>query len=183
MKTLLISFRFLLALTLLTGIAYPLLVTVAGDLFFSKQAKGTLLSRGNEVVGSELIAQGFSRPEYFWPRPSAIKYDSASSGASNLSPSSLDLIKAVKEREAQGLVADMRFTSASGLDPHISVEAAKAQINRIITARNLGPAEKTRLNELLGQSLEPRQLGILGEERINVLRLNLSLDEAFKGVK
>ncbi len=181
MKSLLTNLRVFLVLTLLTGVIYPLVVTAIGHLFFLEKAQGSLVRKGNETVGSELLAQGFSNPKYFWPRPSANKYDGLSSGATNQSISSTEWIKTVKEREAQGLVSEMRFASASGLDPDISLEAAQAQIQRISTARELNSNDKARLEILVHNSLQLRQAGIFGEERINVLKLNLALDEAIKG--
>lgn len=180
MKTFLTSFRVILVTTLLTGALYPAIVTVLGQALFSHKAKGSLIQSGDSTVGSELIAQAFGRPEYFWPRPSAVKYDAASSGASNLGLTSSDLQKSIKEREQNGMVLDLRFSSGSGLDPHISPEAANAQLERIGQARKLNITQTEQLVELIAQHVEGRQFGVLGEPRVNVLKLNIALDRALK---
>lgn len=173
MKDLKISLKVLAVLTVLTGVLYPALVTFAGRIAFTNRAGGSLIGQNGGVVGSALLAQEFSKPGHFWARPSAVKYDGASSGASNLSLTSAALVKAVKEREAQGAVLDLRYASASGLDPHVSPEAALAQVGRVSKATGRSEVE---LRALVQANTEGRQFGCLGEKRVNVLRLNLALD-------
>lgn len=179
MKPFIVSLRFVLVLTILTGVLYPLSITYLGHLLFPSQVGGSLIINGNGVIGSKLIGQTFSDPKHFWSRPSAVKYDSAGSGATNQSLSSSEFLKAVNERSAQGAVQEMRFTSASGLDPDISPEAAEAQLDRISRARNLTDFQLKQLRTILMQSVNARQIGILGEPRVNVLLLNLAMKQQF----
>lgn len=176
----------LLFLTLLTGIAYPLLVTLSAQLIFPNQANGSLI--GNEQpVGSELIGQTFTHPGYFWARPSATSpsaYNAGASSGSNLGPNNPALIAAVNARinalrdadpiNSNPIPVDLVTASASGLDPHISPAAAEFQLARVAKARNI-PSEK--LQALVASHIEARLLGILGEPRVNVLKLNLALDK------
>ncbi|WP_114395837.1 potassium-transporting ATPase subunit KdpC [Oleisolibacter albus] len=177
----------LLALMLLTGLAYPLAVTAVARLAFADQAAGSLIRRADgTVLGSALIGQGFSRPDYFWSRPSAAGagYDASNSGGSNLGPSNAALIAAVQARVmalkaanpgAVGPVpVDLVTASASGLDPHITPAAALWQVPRVAAARGLDPAE---LRRLIGAATEGRVFGLLGEPAVNVLKLNLLLDQ------
>lgn len=168
-----VSIKAILIFTLLTGILYPLAVTVAGKALFSKKANGSLILNNGRTVGSELIGQEFSQPKYFWSRPSAVKYDSGSSGASNLGVTSSDLLKVVHERESKGAVAEMKYSSASGLDPHISPESAHSQVSRVAEARGIKIED---VIQLVNSQTEERQLGFLGQKRVNVLLLNLALD-------
>lgn len=179
-------------LVLITGVFYPLTVTGFAQLLFPYQANGSLISVNGQVVGSELIGQDFSGPQYFWGRPSATSvhpynaYDQASltgSAGSNLGPLSKELVEKVEERikllktfdpNNENLIPiDLVTSSASGLDPNISVSAAYYQVPRI--ARERGLDESTLLS-LVDQYTETRQFGILGEPRVNVLLLNLALD-------
>ncbi len=180
-----------IVLTLLTGVVYPLVATGIAQVAFPHQANGSLLynSQG-EVIGSELIAQPFTSPVYFHPRPSAAGsdgYDAAASSASNLGPTNQKLIDAVKERAetyraVNGLAAnaavpvDAVTTSGSGLDPHISPANAALQAPRVARARNV-PVDDVQ--GLVNQYTEGRTLFILGEPRVNVLKLNLALDQRF----
>lgn len=182
-----------LGLTVLTGVAYPLLVTGLAKAVFPHQAGGSLIRKNGEVIGSELIGQSFTDPVHFWGRPSAthdakgqpLPYNGAMSGASNLAPSNPELAKAVADRiaalraadpDATGPVpVDLVTASASGLDPHISPAAAEFQIHRVAKVRNLPEAQ---VRELVRQHTEGRQFGVLGETRVNVLKLNLALDQA-----
>jgi potassium-transporting ATPase KdpC subunit len=176
----------LLLLTIITGVVYPMAVTGMAQLLFDKQANGSLIEREGKTVGSALIGQPFSDPKYFWGRPSATSpysYNAAASSGSNQGPTNPDLVDAVKAR-AEGLRAadperkevipvDLVTTSASGLDPNISPAAAEYQVARVAQARALS-TEAVR--KLVAQHTEKRQFWILGEPRVNVLALNLSLD-------
>jgi len=173
------SLRALVVFTLLTGVLYPLSVTVLGRLLLPHKSSGSLILSNDGVIGSDLIGQSFSQAKYFWPRPSAVKYDAASSGATNMGPTSADLLKTVREREAEGAIAEMRFASGSGLDPHISPEATRSQAQRVASSRNLTPAQIKELETIVEAHTEKRQFGFLGEPRVNVLSLNLKLDERF----
>ena len=179
------SVRTLLVFTLITGVAYPLIVTGIAQLAFKDQANGSLILRDGKVVGSRMIGQAFSDPKYFWSRPSAtspMPYNGSSSSGSNQGPTSPALKEAVKSR-IKGLggqtpvPADLATASGSGLDPHISPAAAEYQIARVAKARG---ASEQRLRELVQKYTEGRQLGVLGEPRVNVLELNLALDAAAK---
>jgi len=177
MKTIFQALRLFILLTLLTGVAYPLAVTVAGRLLFPRQASGSLVDRDRQSVGSELLAQKFESPRYFWPRPSSGDYATVPSGASNLGPTSEPLKKAIADRRAKfgtDAPVEMLTASGSGLDPHISPQASVQQINRVAKARNLNPE---RVGALVKEAIEPPQWGIFGEPRVNVLALNLRLDD------
>jgi len=187
MKTVARSLVLFLVMTLVTGFAYPLAVTGAAQVMFPKQANGSIAYRNRNPVGSELIGQGFDSPQYFHSRPSAAGkgYDATSSSGSNLGPTNEALMKSVAERadvvrKNNGVSAgdnaapsDLVTASASGLDPHITPEAALFQVARVAKARQL-PEETVR--NLVEQHIEGRQLGILGEPRVNVLLLNEALD-------
>lgn len=179
MKQATTAIRMLVMLTLLTGAAYPAFMTLMGETLFPKQAGGSLLRVNGTVVGSALVAQKFESPAYFHPRPSACDYATVASGASNLSPASKKLAAAVAERRAAnggeaGLGGrEMLFTSGSGLDPEIGPKSALAQIPRIMRARGL---DRETLERLVRNLTTGRTLGFLGQERVNVLRLNLALD-------
>jgi K+-transporting ATPase ATPase C chain len=173
--------------TIVVGGMYPLLMYGVGIAFFPHQSQGSLLTRGGKVVGSALIGQDFSTDAYFHSRPSSIKYDPSSSGASNWGWTSADLKKAYTQNRADWQKAhgageppmDMLFASGSGLDPHISPEAAELQVPGVSAARHI-PADKTaQLLSLVKRFEEAPQLGFLGEPRVNVLRLNLALDATF----
>ena len=184
MKILMNNLKIFLFFIVLTGVAYPFFITVVSQTIFNDEANGSLLSKNGKVVGSGLIAQEFKGKEYFWPRPSAANYDSASSGASNLSPDSNTLRETIAKRAVDnGLDInsndDLLYASGSGLDPHISPESAERQINRIAEARHLDTGKVHELKKLVVDNIEGRQFGILGRVRLNVLKLNLILDEKF----
>jgi K+-transporting ATPase ATPase C chain len=175
-----------LVLSVLTGIVYPLAITAIAQLFFPRQANGSLIYRGGRPVASELIGQGFTRPEYFWGRPSAtspMPYNAGSSAGSNLGPTNPELVKAVSERIAALRAADpgneapipvdLVTSSASGLDPHISPAAAEYQVARVARARRL---DEETVRRAVARHTEGRTLGLLGEPRVNVVELNLDLD-------
>lgn len=177
MKELITGFRALFVFTLLTGVLYPIAITLLGKGFFPNRSSGSIVIREDQSVGSELIAQEFKEPRYFWPRPSAAKYDGASSAGSNLSVTSSDFHKVVHERESQGATAEIRYASGSGLDPHISPEAAFSQVGRVARTREI---REELLTEVVKAKIEERQLGFLGQKRVNVLLLNLELDRQFR---
>lgn len=178
-------------MTLLTGIIYPLFITVAAQALFPVQANGSLIAVEDVVVGSALIGQSADDPRYFWSRPSAVDYMQGSSrnalgssGATNAGGTSAVLAETAAAREAAfreannvpddvAVPADMLFASGSGLDPHISPEAARLQVDRVAAARGLDHALVAALVE---QHIEGPQLGFLGQPRVNVLLLNLALD-------
>ncbi len=173
---LLISIRALAVFTLLTGFVYPLAVTGICALFFPHQSRGSLVMANGSAVGSELLAQKFTAGHYFHPRPSASDYGAVPSGASNQGFTSRKLLDAVRERQRQlgaGAPSDLVYASGSGLDPHISPEAADFQVARVAAARKMPPET---LRALVARLVEPPQFGIFGQPRVNVLRLNLELD-------
>ena len=168
--------------TLITGIAYPFLITGIGQALLPQQANGSLIKRDGVVVGSALIGQSFTSGRYFHGRPSAtgdVPYNAANSSGSNFGPSSMALIEAVQTRAAalgtSPQPADLVTASASGLDPHISPAGAVAQVKRVAAARGLPEAD---VQAIVDAVMEGRTFGILGESRVNVLALNLALDTA-----
>lgn len=172
------------ALTVITGLIYPLTMTLVAQMLFPVQANGSLIMVDGAPAGSSLIGQPFDDPAYFWGRPSAVNYQGAASGGSNLGPTNPALADVIEKR-IQALQAadpdnttpipiDLVTTSGSGLDPHISPAAATYQIARVAKLRGL-PVE--RVSELVAQFTENRQWGFLGEPRVNVLQLNLALDQ------
>jgi K+-transporting ATPase ATPase C chain len=170
-------------LTLITGVAYPLLMTGVAQVVFSHQANGSLIERGGKAIGSELIGQMFDDPRYFWGRPSAAGYNGAASTGSNFGPTNPVQLDAVRSRVAslrkahpdQGgpIPVDLVTASGSGLDPHISPAAAEYQVARVAESRG---TDTQTVRELVEQHTEGRTLGVLGEPRVNVLKLNLALD-------
>lgn len=193
MRTHLAALRMLLVFTVITGIAYPLLVTGVAQAAFSGQANGSLVKQNGKTVGSSLIGQNFNvvkngkdtgkpDPQWFQPRPSAGGYDPTVSGASNLGPNNTDLIKTIKERKAavaafdgvspDSVPADAVTASGSGLDPAISKAYAYEQVARVAKARGLDTAA---VNKLVADNTHSRALGFLGEEYVNVVELNLAL--------
>ena len=187
----------LVALTLITGLVYPLTMTGIAQVLFPREANGSLIEKDGKVVGSVLIGQAFADDKYFHGRPSATNapdpkdatktidapYNAANSMGSNLGPTNKALIERVKgdvdklkqEKPSAPVPIDLVTTTASGLDPHISPEAAFFQVSRVAKARNI---PEDRLRQLVGQHVEGRALGFLGEPRVNVLALNLALDRA-----
>jgi potassium-transporting ATPase KdpC subunit len=176
-----IAFLYTLVTAILLGVVYPLAVTAVAQLSMRNKANGQLLYRNGQAVGSELIGQTFSGPGYFHGRPSAAGagYDASASSGSNLGPTSkalLDRVQASVKSEAAGgpVPVDLVTASASGLDPDISPAAALYQVERVSTARHLSPS---MVRNLVLAHIAPRQLGLLGEPAVNVLRLNLDLDQ------
>jgi len=183
-----IALKFLLVMTILTGIIYPLFMTGVAQLGFPAKANGSLVMKDGKIAGSELIGQKFDSSIYFWSRPSAIGYNPIPSGASNYGPTSDTLKKQVMARrilfatknsitDIAAIPKEMIFASGSGLDPQISPEAALLQLERVATARNLNEAQKQKVQQLIKNMTEEPQFFLFGEPRINVLLLNLRLDE------
>ncbi|MDB5337178.1 MAG: potassium-transporting ATPase subunit [Planctomycetaceae bacterium] len=188
-RALRISIVMLLVMTGITGVLYPFAITVIANTLFVHQSRGSVLTEGSHSIGSELIGQAFTDPAYFWSRPSAtgpVPYNAAASSGSNLGPSNPALQTAIHERvqklkDAGGsqtirIPVDLVTASGSGLDPHISPAAADYQILRIAQKRGVSEAD---VKQLVTKYTEGRQLGLLGEPRVNVLRLNVALDHAF----
>jgi len=182
--------RMLVVLSVLTGVAYPLVTWGIAQVAFRDTANGSLIVRDGKVVGSALIGQPYSDPKHFWSRPSATSpqpYNGASSSGSNLGPRNPALadaasnnVKALREADPGNTAAvpvDLVTTSASGLDPHISVAAAEYQVGRVAKARGVTPEA---VRALVAQNTEGRTFGVLGEPRVNVVTLNLALDGAAK---
>jgi len=179
------AFVLLVLFSLLFGFAYPYAITGAAQALFPRQANGSLITRGGHVIGSELIGQNFSKPEYFWPRPSAAGahgYDAGGSSGSNYGPTSKALVDRVTgdvERLRRGGVsgpipADLATASGSGLDPHISPAAAQVQIVRVARARHMSEGD---VEALVAANTEQPFLGFIGDPAVNVLKLNLALDQ------
>jgi potassium-transporting ATPase KdpC subunit len=185
-KNLITAVLMTIATTILLGIVYPLVVTGIAQVVFPEQANGELIQKEGKTVGSSLIGQGFAGPGYFHSRPSAAGagYDAANSAGSNLGPTNQKLLDRVhqdvttlqSENPGKPVPIDMVTTSASGFDPHITPAAAEYQLERVAKARG---AIVDQLRSLVGKHTEGRQLGFLGEPRVNVLELNLELDQKF----
>ena len=187
LKSLRTSVTTVLLFTLLTGVIYPFLVTGLAQLIFPDKANGSLLRKDGKLVGSELIGQQFSDPKYFWGRLSAttpFAYNAAASSGSNYGPLNPALVDGAKKRiqdlrnadslNLRPIPIDLVTASGSGLDPHISVSAALFQIGRVARTRNLS---ESQIRAVVDQNTDGRQLGFLGESRVNVLKLNLALDD------
>jgi len=181
------SIRFTIVTTLLLGLGYPLLVTAIAGAIFPHKAAGSLILKDGQVIGSELLAQSFTSEKYFHPRPSAAGngYDATSSGGSNLAQSNKTLVDRIQgsidklshENPGHPVPIDLVTTSGSGLDPDITPDAAFFQVPRVAKARGVS---EDRIRQLVEQHIAPRQLGVLGEPRVNVLGLNLDLDQLGK---
>ncbi len=180
------SIMSLLIFTVLTGIIYPLVVTGIAQIVFPHQANGSVITKDGKIIGSELLGQEFSDPEYFWGRLSATTpypYNGGSSTGSNLGPNNPDLMKAVQARidalhaadpdNQAKIPVDLVTASGSGLDPHISLAAAAYQVHRVAKARGL---DETAVRQLVADNTKGRWLGLFGEPAVNVLELNLALD-------
>ncbi|HET9570701.1 MAG TPA: potassium-transporting ATPase subunit KdpC [Bacteroidales bacterium] len=191
MKTIRTALLLFLVLTVLTGMVYPLVITGVAQLAFPAKANGSILVENRQVIGSALLGQRFDSTAYFSSRPSATEYQSLPSGGSNFAVTSNKLLHQVAVRAKQfgsanglsdtkSIPSEMLFASASSLDPHISPQAARLQVNRIVVARRLNTVHKKKLLRLIDEQTEKPQFFCLGEERVNVLQLNLQLDKVFK---
>jgi potassium-transporting ATPase KdpC subunit len=181
------SIRFTLLMTLVLGVGYPLMITGIAGAIFPHRAAGSLIERNGQVIGSELLAQGFASDRYFHPRPSAAGngYDATSSGGSNYAQSNAKLVQRMQgdidklaiENPGRSVPIDAVTTSGSGLDPDITPDNAYFQVRRLAKARGIS---EQQLSQLIRQHIQARTLGLLGEPRVNVLELNLALDQAAK---
>jgi K+-transporting ATPase ATPase C chain len=183
-----IALKFLLVMIILTGLIYPLVMTVVAQLTYPYKSNGSLILKDGNVIGSELIGQKFDSSVYFWSRPSVIGYKPVPSGASNYAPTSNTLKRLVELRrdffakmnsvtDLSSIPKEMVFASASGLDPNISPEAAFMQVDRISEARHFNVNQKEKLFETVKGMTESPQFYCLGQERVNILKLNMRLDE------
>jgi potassium-transporting ATPase KdpC subunit len=188
-----IALKFLVVMIILTGIIYPVFMTGVAQITFPVKANGSLIMKDGKIIGSELIGQKLDSSIYFWSRPSAIDYNPIPSGASNLGPTSKVLKKQVTDRrilfasqnsitDTMAIPKEMIFASASGLDPHISPEAALMQVDRIAKVRNFSDTQKQKLMQSIKSLTEAPQFLCLGEKRINVLVLNLELNKFDKNI-
>ena len=188
-KDLIVALRMTVATLVLTGLAYPLIVTGVAQIVFPWRANGSMVSADGRVVGSELIGQGFKSPAYFQPRPSAAGadgYDAAASSGSNLGPTSQKLrdrvaadvarLRSENPQAPAAVPAELVTTSASGLDPHLSPEAVRWQVARVAAARGITVGD---VQDLVDARTEGRTFGLLGEPRVNVLLLNMDVDRRF----
>ena len=182
------ALKFLIIMTILTGIVYPLLMTGIAQVLYPSRSNGSIIFRNGKAIGSELIGQKTDSTIYFWSRPSSIGYNPVPSGASNLGPISDTLKKQVSTRreifakmnsvnDPLSVPKEMLFASGSGLDPHISPEAALMQVDRVSAARHFTSEQKMKLLDIVKKMKEPLQLHLLGEERVNVFLLNIELDK------
>ena len=182
------ALKVFLFFVILTGVVYPLAITAVAQITMPYQANGSLIKQNDKIIGSKLIGQNFDEPEYFYTRPSAVNYDGAGSGASNLGPSNKKLMNKVQDRiklvrevnnipANKSIPADMILTSASGLDPHISIQNALLQLPRVAKERNLPEA---KIENLIKNSTDPDFIGLWGQRGVNVLKLNLELDKLSK---
>ena len=175
------AFRMLLVMTVLTGIVYPIVVTLIGQALFHNKVNGSLIEKNGKYIGSQLISQKFVSDRYFKSRPSAGDYNPLPSGGTNLGPTSKklkDLSESAKAALGVDAPQDLIFASASGLDPHISPAAAQFQIERVVKARGLNEAQRASVVQLVQSYIEKPDLGFIGVKRVNVLKLNLAVDAA-----
>jgi potassium-transporting ATPase KdpC subunit len=187
-KQILITIKYFFIITIVTGVIYPLFISAVSIIVFPHKASGSLIEKDGKVIGSELIGQKFESDRYFWSRPSAIDYNPAPSSGTNLGPTSAKLKQQYDDRKkifseknliknASLIPNQMLFASGSGVDPHISPEAAMIQINRIAMARSFNDQQKERLVKLVDSMTDNPQYGFLGDAVVNVLLLNLELDK------
>jgi len=180
MKNIITSLKVFVVFSLLLGVVYPLAITGIAQALMKEKANGSLIVKNEQVIGSSLIGQAFDKPQYFHSRPSAVDYNASGSGGSNLGPSSKKLMARIQttisseKLGATNIPADRVLTSASGLDPHISLANAQSQIPRIATTRSISEA---KLQTLIQQNTDADFIGIWGQSGVNVLQLNLALDK------
>lgn len=189
MKTLWLSLNTFFILSLLLGIVYPAVITGISAVCFHEKANGSVILKNDAAIGSELFAQQFDSPQYFYARPSAVGYATVASGSSNQGPTSRLLHDSATARrmrfaaengvQPQDVPADMLFASGSGLDPHISPEAARLQLNRVAAARGLTGNDIRQLATIVDNAVEQPEFGLFGQARVNVLLLNLAVDKLF----
>lgn len=189
MKNIIISIKTFIGFSILLGLIYPLAITGIAQIVMPQRANGSLIKENGQIVGSSLIGQKFDKPEYFNSRPSAVDYNAAASGADNFGPTNRKFIEQVKERikkikqetangeKIKHLPADMVLSSASGLDPNISLENAKLQAPRIAKTRRVS---EEKIDQLIKNNTNTNFLGIWGQDCVNVLKLNLALDKEGK---
>ncbi len=182
------ALRLFIALTLLTGVIYPLAITVIGQTIWHEKAAGMWLEVNNRIVGSKWIGQTFSEPRYFWGRPSSSKYDAMNSGGSNLGPTNPQLKKQIEERVAallkadpeakkEAIPSDLLYASGSGLDPDISLQGALFQLERVAKARDLDETGKGELRKMIELHAKQRFSRLFSQPYVNVLEINIALDE------
>ncbi|MCX6175083.1 MAG: potassium-transporting ATPase subunit KdpC [Ignavibacteriales bacterium] len=187
-KQLLITIKYFVAITIVTGLIYPLFITLISIIIFPGKASGSLIKKDGKIIGSELIGQKFESDKYFWSRPSAVDYNPMPSSGSNLGPTSAALKKSYDDRmknfveknmikDASIIPNEMFFASASGVDPHISPLSAMLQVERVAKARNFDQSKKEKLIQLINSLTEKPQFGFLGNSVVNILLLNLELDK------
>jgi K+-transporting ATPase ATPase C chain len=186
-KQIIITLKYFLIITILTGIIYPLFITVISIILFPDKASGSTIEKEGKIIGSKLIGQKFESDKYFWSRPSAVDYNPMPSGGSNSGPTSAALQKFYQDKQKNfseknsikdisAVPNEMFFASASGVDPHISPASAFFQVERIVKARNFDNAKKEKVIKLIDSLTENPQFGFLGNSVVNVLLLNLELD-------
>ncbi len=178
MRTTIISMRYLFLMSIILGVIYPVVSTLVGGTLFSRRSSGSLVYIDGQLRGSELIGQAFTKDKYFWGRPSATNYQAVGSGASNQSATHKKLKEDVLKRRdflGESAPADLLYSSASGVDPHISLEAAHFQKERVMKVRGISIDQ---LDQLIEKATDSRTLGFMGQVRVNVLELNKLLDES-----
>jgi len=186
-KQIIITLKYFLIITILTGVVYPLFISAISIIAFPGKAAGSLIEKDGKVIGSKLIGQKFESDKYFWSRPSAVDYNPMPSGGSNSGPTSAALQKFYQDKQKNfreknsvknisAVPNEMFFASASGVDPHISPASAFFQVERIVKARNFDNAKKEKVVELINNMTENPQFGFLGNAVVNVLLLNLEVD-------
>jgi len=187
-KQLLITLKYFIAISIVTGLIYPLFITLISIIVFPGKASGSLIEKDGKIIGSELIGQKFESDKYFWSRPSAIDYNPAPSSGTNLGPTNAKLKQLYEDRkkifieknmikDASAIPNEMFFASASGVDPHISPLSAMLQVERIANTRNFDQSKKEKLIQLINSLTEKPQFGFLGNSVVNTLLLNLKLDK------
>lgn len=184
MRNIIISIKAFILFSIILGLLYPLAITGIAQLTMPQKANGSLIKENGQIVGSSLIGQNFDKPEYFNSRPSAVGYNASGSGASNYGPTNQKFIESVQTRIKEvkqadsikdNIPADMVLASASGLDPHISIENAEAQAIRVAKIRKIS---REKINKLISENTDTNFVGLWGRRGVNVLKLNMALDKA-----